>query len=126
MTYTSVSNRVVDLFGLYILVYSYWFVRCLSVEVSDAHRHPEVLDSRPHLNGRNLVFTVAEGSSFLDFSVGKDGILSYSGYLIDIIQALARPDRANFTYELRPPSGVGIDCVSVNGLDNAPYGNAYW
>lgn len=40
-----------------------------------------------------------------------DGNLFYSGYLISLLESLARPERANFTYDLLPPSGFGSLCV---------------
>lgn len=84
----------------------------------------------PRLDGRKLVFTVAIRSSFVGVSTNSDGSLEYAGYLVDMMQAMARPDRANFEFELRTPSGVGPDCVAATSEDseilNAPYGKAYW
>lgn len=86
--------------------------------------------SQPRLDGRKLVFTVAVETSFLDVTMGANGSLSYSGYLMDMMQAMARPDRANFEFELRPPSGLGPDCITKEGLDHEMnhdlYGKAYW
>ena len=40
-----------------------------------------------------------------------NGGLSYSGYLIELHQALAQPHWANFTCKLQPPGGSGSHCV---------------
>jgi hypothetical protein len=50
--------------------------------------------------------------------------VSYSGYLIEMIEAVAKPERANFTYTLLPPSGTGSKCVprlvlTPEGNDNS-------
>ena len=74
--------------------------------------------SQPQLNGRHFRITVVEEKGFLDFHIDPvDGTLSFSGYCIDLLKALAQPDRANFTYELIPPSGTGSLCLPV--LDSA-------
>ena len=68
--------------------------------------------SPPQLNGQHFRITVLEERGFLDIHDDDDnGGLSYSGYLIELIQALAQPHRANFTYKLQPPSGYGSRCV---------------
>jgi hypothetical protein len=102
-----------------ILVVFQLFISCNWFIVPCDGLEQLLLESPPRLDGRHLVFTVAEASSFLEFSTAQeDGSTSYSGYLIDMLQALARPDRANFTYELRPPSGLGVDCVPGIGVSS--------
>jgi len=77
------------------------------------------LQDEPQLNGSHFRITVVEERGFLDFNVMEttDGngsssstVLSFSGYCIDLLNAIARPDRANFTFELIPPSGTGSLC----------------
>jgi len=41
----------------------------------------------------------------------KDGSLSFSGYLIDMLKGISHENRANFTYTLVSPSGYGSLCV---------------
>ena len=72
----------------------------------------------PQLNGDHFRITVLEESGFLNVHENIENIggnkkmhLSYSGYLIKLIESLARPDRANFTYDLLPPSGIGSLCL---------------
>ena len=79
-----------------------------------------------NLQGRHLRFTVVQEGTFLSihsqtpnnndnnkkkvptFQHGNT-TLWFDGYIIDMIQAVS--ERANFTYELRPPSGKGSDCT---------------
>ena len=68
----------------------------------------------PNLQGAHFRITALEESGFLNIGEnqeGENGALSYSGYLIDMIQSIAQPHRANFTYDLLPPSGYGSLCV---------------
>jgi len=68
----------------------------------------------PNLQGAHFKITALEESGFLDIQENEEddgSSLSYSGYLIDMIQSIAQPDRANFTYTLLPPSGYGSLCV---------------
>jgi hypothetical protein len=64
----------------------------------------------PQLNGEHFRITVVQEGSFLDVMEAEDGSLEFGGYLIDMIKALASENRANFTFELRTPSGLGSDC----------------
>lgn len=67
----------------------------------------------PQLNGQHFRISVLEEKGFLDVNeavIGDETELYYSGYLIDMLEALARPSRANFTYTLLPPSGYGSLC----------------
>ena len=64
----------------------------------------------PQLNGENFRITVLEERGFLDVIEDSSGDVSFSGYLIDMLEAIARPDRANFTYTLLTPSGYGSLC----------------
>jgi hypothetical protein len=95
----------------------------------------------PQLNGQHFKITVLQENGFLDihdynrghvldFDSNNDDDeshqqnthnqtqyhsnlkgVSYSGYLIEMIEAVAKPERANFTYTLLPPSGTGSKCV---------------
>jgi hypothetical protein len=77
---------------------------------------PEELPSQPvvpspQLNGHHFRITALQESGFLDIDVNEiDGSLSYAGYLIDVLEGIAHEQRANFTYELLPPSGYGSLC----------------
>jgi hypothetical protein len=64
----------------------------------------------PQLSGRNFRITVLEEGSFLEVNDEPDGSLSFGGYLIDMLAALAHFNRANFTYDLATPSGYGSAC----------------
>lgn len=65
----------------------------------------------PQLQGQHFRITALQEHGFLDIHDDNDGGVRYSGYLIDMLEALARPERANFTYTLRPPSGYGSLCA---------------
>lgn len=87
----------------------------------------------PHLNGRYFRITVLEEGDFLDVieDEGNDGSLSFSGYLIDMVDALAAKNRANFTYDLLTPSGLGEFCeprlqsINDENLYSAHYHSQY-
>jgi hypothetical protein len=64
----------------------------------------------PQLNGEHFRITVLQEGSFLDVMEAEDGSLEFGGYLIDMINALAAENRANFTFDLLTPSGLGSDC----------------
>jgi hypothetical protein len=96
---------------------SKYFRGCLSVilpiiTLSSA----QATNTHPQLNGQNFIITVIHQDGFLNVNDEEDGTLSFSGYLIDMLEALAMKDRANFTYELRTPSGYGSSCTPQ--LDN--------
>ena len=86
--------------------------------------------SPPSLEGRLLRITVLLEGGFLDRRFNDNGQPVYSGYIIDVVKALSQ--RANFTYELRTPSGKGSDCTpQITGdhqddrLYHADYTNQY-
>ena len=86
----------------------------------------------PHLDGAHFRITVLQEHAFLDVHEHIDDIgqhhLSYSGYLISLIESLSRYDRANFTYDLLPPSGFGSHCVprlDPNQEASSAYGKSY-
>mmetsp|Transcript_13126 Transcript_13126/g.21759 ORF Transcript_13126/g.21759 Transcript_13126/m.21759 type:complete len:806 (+) Transcript_13126:126-2543(+) len=91
--------------------------------------------SPPQLNGQHFRITVLEEKAFLDVAIDEeDGSASFSGYLIDMLEAIARPDRANFKYTLLTPSGYGSACnprlqfnsSSIsNSTDQDAYGARY-
>jgi len=64
----------------------------------------------PQLNGRHFRITALQENGFLDMDDSDDGSVHFSGYLIDMVEALSKPNRANFTYTLLPPSGYGSMC----------------
>jgi hypothetical protein len=71
---------------------------------------PEML--LPQLNGQHFRITAIEQGGYIKMDQDeKTGEISYSGYLIDILRAISREDRGNFTYDLFPPSGFGSACI---------------
>ena len=64
----------------------------------------------PRLSGQHFRITVAEQSGFVDFENDGSTGLAFSGYAIDILEAIAKPNLADFTYEFFPPSGHGELC----------------
>jgi hypothetical protein len=64
----------------------------------------------PNLSGRHLRITVLEAGSFLEINETEDGSFEFGGYLIKLLKALAAESRANFTYDLLTPSGLGSSC----------------
>ena len=89
----------------------------------------------PRLGGQTFKITVAEEPGFVNFdgvdaSTGR--VNSFSGYCIDILDAISRSDRADFKYELLTASGYAEKCVprldtnatSDGGL--VPYSDTYY
>lgn len=68
----------------------------------------QTFEELPSLQGQHLRITVVEEGTFLVVTQKDDGSRSFSGYLIDMMDAISR--RANFTYELLTPSGYGSTC----------------
>lgn len=66
--------------------------------------------SIPQLNGQHFRITAVEEKGFLDVDTSPEGKPVFSGFLIDMLTAVAKPERANFTYTLLPPSGYGEMC----------------
>ena len=64
----------------------------------------------PRLSGQHFRITVAEQSGFVDFESDEATSLAFSGYSIDILKTIAKPNLADFSYELFPPSGYGELC----------------
>ena len=73
--------------------------------------------------------TSLEGQSFKITVVVADGFVmkvddtSYEGYVIDMINMVA--DRANFTFDLKTPSGSGSQCDDSTNVDIDMYGSAF-
>lgn len=80
------------------------------------------------LGGQPFRITVLQEGSFLHVEEDRNqynNSLSFSGYLIDMVEALAK--RANFTYQLLTPSGFGSNCrpqLNTNTTEKA-YGAQY-
>ncbi|CAB9523064.1 expressed unknown protein [Seminavis robusta] len=68
----------------------------------------------PTLSGQHFRITVLEHPGYVDIITmpeeEEDGRLQFSGYIIDVLEELAKPNRANFTYDLVTPSGYGSLC----------------
>ena len=100
------------------------------VEGQDPEQEP------PQLNGVHFDVTALHENGFLDItdddSSDESTKLKYSGYLVDVMDAIAKPNRANFTYTLKPPSGLGSLCAPqlsfANATDrsNTMYAKEYW
>lgn len=71
--------------------------------------HAQETTPEPQLNQQHFIITALQENGFLDLH-DDNGSIDYSGYLIDMLESIARPERANFTYTLRPPSGYGSLC----------------
>ena len=90
-----------------------------------------VAQTPPQLNGEHFRITALEENGFLDVKDEPDGSLSFSGYLIALLEGISREDRANFTYTLLPPSGFGSLCVprlgdnTTNTIGMSPYDASY-
>jgi ABC-type amino acid transport substrate-binding protein len=92
-------------------------------------------DTLPQLHGRRLQITVVPDDLGLvdaatDPDDDDDGVITYSGFFIEVLKALAKPDRANFTYEFKTPSGFGSLCPErlipgVGGGNADPYPAKY-
>ena len=85
----------------------------------------------PRLSGQTFKITVAEEAGFVNFdSVDANGrVNAFSGYCIDILNAISRPERANFTYELLTSSGYAEKCVprlEKNSSDGSEYSDTYY
>ena len=81
----------------------------------------------PQLNGAHFrITTVADNIGFVNADENDDGTIAWSGYYTEILRAIARSDRANFTFELLRPSGYGSLCIPVaNAETEPPYQSAY-
>jgi hypothetical protein len=77
----------------------------------------------PQLSGQHFRITAVQETGFLDINAveevdaAADGkktnrsiTFQFSGYLVDMLKLVSIPERANFTYELLPPSGYGSAC----------------
>jgi signal transduction histidine kinase len=79
--------------------------------------------SPPQLNGEHFRITAVQENGFLDIqNDDKNGQVTFSGYLVDMMKSISKPERANFTYTLLPPSGTGSACVPRIDHDNVTDG----
>jgi len=92
----------------------------------------------PRLGGQTFKITVAEEPGCVNFdgidaSTGR--VSSFSGYCIEILEAISRPDRADFRYELLTSSGHAEKCVprletntttSTSDGGSVPYSDTYY
>jgi hypothetical protein len=89
------------------------------------------------LNGRHLDITIlVESFGFVNVQVedesedGSSSNLTYSGFMVDALKAIALPTRGNFTYTFHPPSGLGSKCAPLPTATatqpQQPYSKAYW
>jgi hypothetical protein len=88
---------------VFIFVLSSWFARTATGSNITTH-------NPPHLSGWHFRITVLEAGSFLEFNEAEDGSFAFGGYLINMIEAIAAKNRANFTFDLLTPSGLGSSC----------------
>lgn len=81
----------------------------------------------PQLNGRHFDITAVAEPGFLDIHGDADSP-SFSGYLIDMMEALALPERANFSFTLHAPTGFGAACnprLNASETDNVASKTTY-
>lgn len=87
-----------------------WFAPLMGFAQVIENSKTPVLPS-PKLSGQHFRISVVESSNNTNVQQDEEtGEITYSGYLIDILREIAREDRANFTYEILPPSGFGSGC----------------
>jgi hypothetical protein len=113
-------NRLCTLLGL--LQVHLCTLTCIFVVVKSQTELPSIpVLSDPKLSGQHFRITVVEEGGLLEIKEEDDGdgSLSFSGYLIDILRELAKPDRADFSYELLTPSGFGSLCQQRLDLNNS-------
>ena len=80
----------------------------------------------PQLNGAHFRVTAVEENGFLDANEVSNGTVSFSGYLIDMLDGIAQENRANFSFALLPPSGNGSLCVRrLDNSTNDAYAKVY-
>src|SRR6056300_724199 len=108
--------------ALLVLLYGCCFAHLIDRAFSQAIKR--LLPDPPTLNGSHFRFTVVEDDGFVNIDKDENGTLTFSGYCIEIIQNIS--SRANFTFELLPPSGFGTLCNHEGGdVPTEPYGKAY-
>jgi hypothetical protein len=71
-------------------------------------------DDEPNLQGESFKITIIEADGFVTPDPTAEN--GYSGYIIDMIQAVS--ERAGFEYELLLPSGYGDHCSTVPSADD--------
>ena len=104
----------------------------VDIQQQQQQQQPSILP--PQLNGRHFNITIIPDTrGFVDFvehvdeETGKS-TATYSGYLIDILEAISNEQRANFTYSFKTPSGYGSRCSTTTGGESPeePYLRKYW
>jgi ABC-type amino acid transport substrate-binding protein/Ca2+-binding EF-hand superfamily protein len=95
----------------------------------------DIVVDLPRLGGQTFKITVVEEPGCVNFD-GVDAntgrVNSFSGYCVDILEAISRPDRADFKYELLTPSGYAEKCVprlETNATSDSslvPYSETYY
>lgn len=84
----------------------------------------------PQLNGAHFRITGLEENGFLNAATNFSAPfnVTFSGYLKLMLDAIAKPSRANFTYTLLPPSGYGTSCepkLDKNSTQQEAYDSQY-
>lgn len=70
----------------------------------------------PQLNGAHFKITaVPENRGFVNYHEENN---SFGGYLVEVMHALAKPERCNFTFDLFTPSGFGSLCRTGGGIQD--------
>lgn len=83
----------------------------------------KVLPDPPTLDGPHFRFTIVENKGWSDIRENEDGEMEFSGYSVDIIRSVA--SRANFTFDMLPPSGHGALCEQDNSFITDAYDSRY-
>jgi hypothetical protein len=82
----------------------------------------------PKLTGQKFKITVVAENGFVNIKDGSSITQpiapdALSGYIVDMIESIAMPERADFDYEIYTPSGYGSQCAPQLAADAS--GGAY-
>jgi hypothetical protein len=80
-------------------------------------------EAGPNLGGQKFKITVVAENGFVNIKDDGSSLTqpiaadALSGYIIDMIESVSRPERANFSYEIYTPSGYGSLCAPQLAAD---------
>ena len=105
----------IGMFAFYVLTIAIRTNVMATAEDTQQQQHPlpstPLPETPPKLSGQHFRITILELAPWVIIKEEEEnGNLSFSGYLVDILEEIASPSRANFTYELLTPSGYGSYC----------------
>jgi ABC-type amino acid transport substrate-binding protein len=74
----------------------------------------EIDISPPQLNGAHFKVTAIAQPGFVEYhEADDDGTIYHTGYMVDVLNRIAAPERGNFTYDIVSPSGYGSLCYNT-------------